>query len=554
MRRSVLLLLGIAVSAVALSAQNIATKDLTDGLANPARWLTYSGDYTGQRFSPLTDINAANAENLAAQWTFQTGVVNAKFEATPLVIDGMLYVTGGAARSAVGGGAGAPASIVQHAWAIDGRTAKQVWHYQRTLPEGLKVCCGLVNRGFAVYGDRLFLVTLDAHFVALDMKTGKEIFDVEMAAIKDGFAGTGAPLIVKDKVIVGIAGGEYANRGFIDAYDPMTGKRLWRFHTIPNPGEPGSETWKGDIWQRGGAPTWLTGTYDPALNLLYWGTGNPNPDWNSEVRPGDNLFADSLVALDPDTGKLKWFFQFTPHDTHDWDANEVPVLADLTISGRARKVVMMANRNGFFYVLDRETGAYILGKPFVNTSWSKELTQDGKPKVIPGHDPTEEGTITCPDWYGGTNFMSPSFDRTRNLFFVTARETCAKFMSRPASITNTLGDRTMGGTVAPHGDPPRGGALRAIDALTGEKKWEIKYADAGWAGVLATAGGVVFSGDNQGMFFAADSKTGQKLFQFQTGAEIFAPPTTFTIDGRQFVVIGSGATLTAFALPKRPTT
>jgi alcohol dehydrogenase (cytochrome c) len=259
------------------------------------------------------------------------------------------------------------------------------------------------------------------------------------------------------------------------------------------------------------------------------------------------------VALDPDTGKLKWFFQFTPHDTHDWDANEVPVLADLTISGRPRKVVMMANRNGFFYVLDRETGAFILGKPFVNTSWARELTQDGKPKVLPGHDPTEEGTVTCPDWYGGTNFMSPSFDRTRNLFFVTARETCARFMSRPATITNVVGDRTMGGTVAPHGDPPRGGALRAIDALTGEKKWEIAYADAGWAGVLATAGGVVFSGDNQGNFFTADSKTGQKLFQYQTGAEIFGPPTTFTIDGRQYVVIPSGATLTAFALPKRPT-
>ncbi|HMD35136.1 MAG TPA: PQQ-dependent dehydrogenase, methanol/ethanol family [Vicinamibacterales bacterium] len=549
-------MLGISVSIAALSAQEIATKDLMDGLANPSRWLTYSGDYTGQRFSPLSEITASNVENLAAQWTFQTGVVNAKFEATPLVIDGILYITGGAARATAG--------IVQHAWAVDGRTAKQLWHYQRTLPDGLKVCCGLVNRGFAVYRDRLFLVTLDAHFVALEMKTGKVIFDVEMAAIKNGFAGTGAPLIVvraagtpggdKPKVIVGIAGGEYANRGFIDAYDPMTGDRLWRFHTIPEPGEPGSETWQGDIWQRGGAPTWLTGTYDPALNLLYWGTGNPNPDWNSEVRPGDNLFADSLLALDPDSGKLKWFFQFTPHDTHDWDANEVPVLADLTISGRPRKVVMMANRNGFFYVLDRETGAFILGKPFVNTSWAKELTQDGKPKVIPGHDPTEEGTVTCPDWYGGTNFMSPSFDRTRNLFFVTARETCAKFMSRPATITSVLGDRTMGGTVTPHGDPPRGGALRAIDAITGEKKWEIRYADAGWAGVLATAGGIVFSGDNQGLFFAADSKTGQKLFQYQTGAEIFGPPTTYAIDGRQFVIIPSGATLTAFALPKRPTT
>jgi alcohol dehydrogenase (cytochrome c) len=540
----------LTIFAAALRAQDVGTKDLLDGLGNPSRWLTYSGDYTGQRFSPLAEITPDNVDRLAAQWTFQTGV-NTKFEATPIVIDGVMYVTGGAATGMAG--------MIQHAWAVDARTAKQIWHYQRTLPEGLKVCCGLVNRGFAVLHDRLFFVTLDAHFVALDRKTGKVIYDVEMAAVKDGFAGTGAPLVVNNKVIVGIAGGEYANRGFIDAYDPMTGDRLWRFYTIPAPGERGSETWHvqggapGDLWQRGGAPTWLSGTYDPTLNLLYWGTGNPNPDWNSEVRPGDNLYADSLLALDPDTGTLKWHFQFTPHDTHDWDANEIPVLADLTVNGRARKVVMMANRNGFFYVLDRATGEFLLARPFVNTTWSTEIDKTGKPIALPGHEPTEAGTVTCPDWYGGTNFMSPSFDPTRGLFFVTARETCARFLSRPASITGVLGDRTMGGTVQMVADPPRAGALRALDAGTGERKWEIRYADAGWAGVLATAGGIVFSGDHDGNFFAANSQTGQKLFQYQTGAQIFGPPTTYAIDGRQFVVIPSGATLTAFALPKRPT-
>ena len=528
----------------ALAAQDITGKDIADGLTNASRWLTYSGDYTGQRFSPLSQITRANADQLAGQWTFQTGV-NTKFEATPLVIDGVLYVTGSAAPGQSG--------IVQHAWAIDGRTAKQIWHYQRTLPEGLKVCCGLVNRGFAVYGNRLFMVTLDAHFVALDMKTGKVIYDIEMAKIQDGFAGTGAPLVVKDKIIVGVAGGEYANRGFIDAYEPMTGDRVWRLYTIPGAGEKGSETWSSDIWQRGGAPTWLSGTYDPALNLVYWGTGNPNPDWDGESRPGDNLYTDSLLAFDPDNGKIKWHFQFTPHDTHDWDANEIPVLADLTVAGRPRKVVMMANRNGFFYVLDRETGKFILGKPFVNTTWAKELAPDGKPNVIPGHDPTPEGTVTCPDWYGGTNFMSPAFDPTQHLFFVTARETCARFIRRP-STTSAVGDRTMGGTVAPFPEIPRAGALRAIDAATGERKWQIPYGDAGWAGVLATAGGVVFSGDHEGNFFAADSTTGRKLFQFQTGAQLFGPPTTYAIDGRQYVVIPSGATLTAFALPKRPTT
>jgi len=527
---------GMAIATVIAHAQDITSKDLLDGLANPSRWLTYSGDYTGQRFSSLTQITAANAEQLAAQWTFQTGVIN-KFEATPIVIDGVLYATG----------------ALNHAWAIDGRTGKQLWHYQRALPEGLKVCCGMVNRGFAVYHDRLFMVTLDAHFVTLAMKTGKVIYDIEMAKPQDGFAGTGAPLVVNDKVLVGIAGGEYANRGFIDAYDPMTGSRIWRLYTIPAEGEPGSSTWSSDMWQRGGAPTWLSGTFDPALNLVYWGTGNPNPDWNGEVRPGDNLYTDSLLAIDPDTGKMKWHFQFTPHDTHDWDANEVPVLADVTIAGRPRKVVMMANRNGFFYVLDRDSGAFILGKPFVNTTWAKELSPDGRPIAIPDHDPTDTGTITCPDWYGGTNFMSPSFDPTRGVLFVTARETCARFMRRPLATSN-VGDRTMGGTVAPVSDPPRAGALRAIDIATGERVWEIRYADAGWAGVLATAGGVVFSGDHEGNFFAADSKSGQKLFQFQTGAQIYGPPTTYTIDGRQYVVIPSGATLTAFALPRRPTT
>jgi len=520
----------------ALHAQDISSKDLLAGLANPTRWLTHSGDYTGQRFSPLTQITAANVEQLAAQWTFQTGVVN-KFETTPIVVDGMLYLTG----------------ALNHAWAVDGRTGKQLWHYQRTLPEGLKVCCGMVNRGFAIYGDRLFMVTLDAHFVALEAKTGKVIYDIEMAKVADGFAGTGAPLIVNDKVIVGVAGGEFANRGFIDAYDPMTGRRIWRFHTIPSPGEKGSDTWRGDAWQRGGGPTWLTGTYDPAANLLYWGTGNPNPDWNGETRPGENLYTDSLLALDPDTGTLKWHFQFTPHDTHDWDANEVPVLADLTVNGRPRKVVMMANRNGFFYVLDRLTGEFLLGKPFVHTTWAKEIGSDGKPLVLPDQEPTETGTVTCPDLYGGTNFMSPSYDAARGLFFVTARETCMRFIARP-SATQNVGDRTMGGTVQLVTEPKRAGALRAIDPLTGERKWQILYDDAGWAGVLATAGGVVFSGDHQGNFFAADSKTGQKLFQFQTGAQIFAPPTSYAIDGRQYVVIPSGSTLTAFSLPAKPKT
>src|SRR5262245_32458400 len=302
---------------IALAAQSISNKDLLDGLANPARWLTYSGDYSGRRHSPLTQITAANASQLAAQWTFQTGVPTRQFEATPIVIDGVLYVTG----------------AQNHAWALDGRTGRQIWHYERKLPQGVRACCGMVNRGFAVFGDRLFMATLDAHLIALDVKSGAVVWDIEMADFKEGYASTVAPLIVKDKVIVGIAGGEFAVRGFLDAYDIKTGARAWRFWTVPGPGEPGSDTWTADSWERGGAPTWLTGTYDPQLDTIYWGTGNPNPDFHGDSRPGDNLYSGSLLALDADSGRLKWHFQFSPHDTHDWDSNHVPVLADLTIDG-----------------------------------------------------------------------------------------------------------------------------------------------------------------------------------------------------------------------------
>jgi alcohol dehydrogenase (cytochrome c) len=512
--------------------QQITGDDIMHGMKNPARWLLYSGDYTGQRHSPLIEITPGNVASLRPEWTFQTGVVG-KFEATPIVIDGILYATG----------------PLNHAWAIDGATGKQIWHYQRQLPEGLKVCCGLVNRGFAVLGDRLYMATLDAHLVALSMKDGSVVWDVEIADFHQGYAATAAPLVVKGRLIVGIAGGEYANRGFIDAYNPADGRRVWRFWTVPGPGEPGSDTWPADVLERGGAPTWVTGTYDPELNTLYWGTGNPNPDWDGENRPGDNLYAASLVALDPDTGTLRWHFQFTPHDTHDWDSNQIPVLADVTIDGQPRKVVLQANRNGYLYVLDRTNGKFIGAHAFVNTNWLSGFTPEGRPIVIPGHDPTPEGTVTCPDWYGGTNFNSPSYDAGRGLFYVSARETCARFIQRPTPDAK-VGDRTMGGTVAPVRDPASSGALRAIDPLTGERKWEVKYGGAGWAGVLSTASGVVFSADHDGTFLAVDGTNGKVLYRYQMGAPIYAPPTTYLVNGRQYVAVGSGMTFAAFALPQ----
>ncbi|MCA1586140.1 MAG: PQQ-dependent dehydrogenase, methanol/ethanol family [Acidobacteria bacterium] len=517
-----------------LSAQQIATKDLLEGLTNPSRWLTYSGDYSGRRHSPLKDIDQTNVARLAAQWTFQTGLAGHKFEATPIVIDGMLYVTG----------------PMNHAWAIDGKSGRQMWRYQRRLPPlgDLRVCCGMVNRGFAVHGERLYMTTLDAHLIALDRRTGAVLWDIELAEHTEGYASTGAPLIVNDKVIVGVAGGEFAIRGFLDAYDPHDGNRLWRFWTVPAPGESGAETWPAEVWQRGGGPTWLTGTYDPESNVLYWGTGNPNPDFYGADRKGDNLYTNALVALDADTGKLRWHFQFTPHDEHDWDANHVPVLADLMVEGQPRKVVMVANRNGFLYVLDRTNGRFLRASAFGHQTWAKEIGDDGRPVELPNERPTPEGTLTCPDLFGLTNFMSPSFDPLTGLFYVTVRETCQTYVSARPPEGYKAGDRTMGGTLRPAPER-RFGALRAIDPLSGEQQWEIRHETPAWAGVLTTAAGIVFSGDNEGNFIAADSRTGRELWRYQLGAPLYAPPTTFMIEDRQYVTIAAGSTLTAFALP-----
>jgi alcohol dehydrogenase (cytochrome c) len=520
---------------VPLAAQDITSKDLLDGLANPGRWLTYSGDYSGRRHSPLTQVTPDNVGRLAAQWTFQTGISGHKFETTPLLIDGVLYATG----------------PLNYAWAIDVKTGRQIWRYQRRLPEqsDLRVCCGMVNRGFAVHADRLFMTTLDAHLVALDMKTGRVLFDVEMADNLQGYAATVAPLIVNNKVIVGIAGGEFAIRGFIDAYDPMEGTRLWRFWTVAAPGEPGGDSWPPEVWERGGGPTWQTGTYDPDLNLIYWGTGNPNPDFYGADRTGDNLFTNSLVALDADTGTLKWHYQFTPHDEHDWDANQVPVLADVTYQGQPRKVVMVANRNGFLYVLDRTNGQFLRASPFMHQTWATGIDANGRPIEAPNQRPTPEGTLTCPDLFGGTNFMPPSYDPSTGLFYVTARELCQIYISAAPRPGYQAGDRIMGGSARPA--PDRGyGALRAFDPLTGEQKWEVRHDTPGWGGVLSTAGGVVFGGNAEGFILAANSRTGEERWRYQLGAPLYAAPSTFMVDGRQFVVIAAGSALTAFALPQ----
>ena len=514
----------------------ITSQDHLDGFKNNARWLMYSGDYTGRRHSPITQIAPGNVSRLAAQWAFQADnmVAGRGFEGTPLLIDGVLYVTGNN----------------NTAWAINVRTGEQLWRYRRNLPPGLTYgSANASNRGFAVLGDLLFMGTLDAHLLALDRRTGKLVWDQTVDDFKVGYAITQAPLIVKDKVIIGIAGGDIPTRGFVDAYDPKTGSRIWRFYTIPAAGEPGSETWSdANVLPRGGGATWQTGSYDPELNLLYWGTGNPNPDYFGEDRKGDNLYTTSLIALNPDTGKLQWHYQFTPHDTHDWDSNHVPVLADVTLNGRARKVVMVANRNGFFYTLDRQTGEFLVGKPFTSTSWAREIGKDGKPIVLSLGVATGATPQCVPDYRGGTNFNPPSYDPAAQLFFVMARETCAIYSPKREAMV--AGRSFMSGGMEKLPEPDYS-ALRAIDPKTGAIKWEYKFTQSSLAGVMSTASGLVFAGDQDGYFNAFESRSGKLLWRYRTGSPIHgAAATTYMLDGRQFVLIPSGMTITAFALPE----
>jgi len=528
-----ILLVGAVVAQQAPPPAQVSIQEVAQGLpADGSRWLTFGGNYQNHRHSPLTQITPANVSKLKPLWTFQTATLG-NFETTSLMRDNVLYVTG-------------PQNL---AWAIDARTGRQIWRYRRELPPNLTACCGLVNRGFGVLGDKLFMTTLDAHLIALDMKTGAVAWDAMLEDYKVGHSSTIAPLVVKDKVIVGAAGGEYGIRAFIDAYDAATGKRAWRFYTIPSPGEPGNDTWAGDSWKTGGASVWVTGAYDPDQNLVFYGIGNPGPDYHSDSRKGDNLYSNSLVALDADTGKLKWHYQFTPHDVHDWDATEVPILADLPIGGQTRKVVMFANRNGFYYTLDRTNGKLIVAKPFVVTTWAKEIGADGRPVLIPGHTPDEKGEVTCPDLTGGTNFWQPSFDPSTRTFFVNAREVCMTFIAwKP---TYTPGERFTGGSGqrVRASESPAWGALRAIDPATAALKWEFKFLSPSTSGILTTASGLLFSGDSDGNLLALDSRDGKLLWRYQLGAPLHGTsPTTYMIDGRQHLLVPSGTTLTAWVL------
>ena len=525
MRKLVLFLL----AAAALPAQ-VTYERIVQAQKEPQNWLTYWGDYGALRYRRLDQINTANVGTMRLDWMFQTGQPG-RYQTMPLVVDGVMYIT-------------APGA---NAYALDARSGRQLWHYTYPMPSGAKLCCGTVNRGVAILGDQLFMVTPHAHVISLDRKDGSLIWDSEIAPWQHGYGATLSPLVIKDKVLVGVAGGEFGIRGLIDAYDVKTGKRAWRFWTIPAKGEPGGDTWLADSWKRGGGPTWMTGTYDPELNTTYWGVGNPGPDLYGGARLGDNLYAASLVALDPDTGKLKWYFQFTPHDVHDWDAEETPMLLDIKFRGRDRKVVAQANRNGFFYLLDRATGEFLMAKPFARQTWAKQIDDKGRPVLAPGGVPTPDGNRVCPGLAGSANWMAPSYNPDTGWFYFPVREQCDIYYTMPPSYQE--GKPYWGSVFRGATNEEEWGLLKALDPATGETRWDFRYQHAPWAGTLATSGGLIFAGDEDGYLMAFDAKTGKNLWKIYTGNELASSPMTYSVAGKQYVTLPSGAAILTFALP-----
>jgi alcohol dehydrogenase (cytochrome c) len=514
--------------------------------AEPHNWLTYGGAYNSQRYSALNQITPANVAQLEAQWVLQDQVFGA-WQSNPLVVDGVMYLTE------------RPNDVM----AVDARTGRVYWLYRWTPSPDAKVCCGANNRGLAILGDTLFMGTLDAHLIAIDAKNGRPLWNTAVADVKLAYSITMAPLVVKDKVLVGVGGGEYGIRGFVAAYDAKTGKEAWRFYTIPGPGEPGHDTWDPDDWQYGGAPAWITGSYDPDLNLTYWGIGNPGPDWNPKQRPGDNLYSDSVVALDADNGALKWHFQFTPNDGYDYDSVQVPVLADIDWRGTPTKAMLWANRNGFFYVLDRTTGKFLLGEPFVKVNWTSGLDANGRPIQTP----QPPGMPTFPGNQGGTNWYPPAFSPRTGLFYFSAWDNYGSIYRREDAEYRP-GQSFLGGGPGPHapvpGAPTVGigrrspinnwtdavghGVVMAMDPHTGKPKWKMTQLDVTDAGMLVTASDLLFTGGREGYFHALDARTGELLWKTNLGGQIVMAPVTFEVDGIQYVSVIAGHALTTFAL------
>ncbi len=494
-------------------------------------WLMYGRNYSAWRYSPLDEINAGNVEQIALAWIFQSQV-SGKFQTTPLVRDGVMYVTG-------------PSN---HAWALDLKTGRELWHYSEPVPDDLIVCCGKPNRGFAIHGDRLYKVNMQATLVAIDARTGDVVWEVEAADYRKGYSNTVAPLVVNNLVVTGIAGAEFGTRDFIDAYDAETGQRVWRFWTVPGPGEAGNETWAGDSWERGGASTWITGSYDPDLNLIYWGTGNPGPDLIGSPRLGDNLYSDSMLALDADTGELRWHFQFTPHDVHDWDSVADPVLVDMEVDGEPRKALLHANRNGHFYALDRTSGEFLFARAYTKINWADGIDPNGRPILIPGHEPTDEGTLTCPGMGGGHNWHATSYSPLTGLYYFNSGDGCQIYHGMAHDFVE--GENYLGSAMENVTGEPREGSILAVDPSTGDQRWRFALVSPPSSGLLSTGGGLLFAGTAEGYFVALDADSGRPLWRLQTGGPVRAPAITYRFEGRQYIATAAGTAIFAFALPR----
>ncbi len=499
----------------------------------PGDWPTYHGRLSGNRHSTLDRIDAGNVSELRLDWLFP--IRNAsRLQVTPVVVDGTMYVT-----------------TANQVYALDAATGRQIWHFSRPRTTGLVGdAAGGINRGGAVLGNRVFLATDHAHLIALHRRTGSVLWDVEMADYREHYGATSAPLVVKDLVISGTSGGDEGARGFVAGYRADTGEEVWRFWTVPLPGEPLSETWVGRALEHPCGAAWLTGTYDPEADLLYWTTGNPCPDFNGDERLGDNLYSNSVLALDPDDGALEWHFQYTPHDVHDWDAQQTAMLINAPFDGVERKLLAQASRNGFFYVLDRLTGELLLAEPFVeNLTWASGIGADGRPVLIPEAEPSVDGVEACPAIEGATNWMSSAFSAATGLFYVMALEKCNIYTKSDDWWRE--GESFYGGSTRRVPGEPGKKYLRALDLDTGDIVWEIPQAGPAnsWGGVLSTAGGLVFYGDDSGAFAAADAADGRPLWRFQANQRWKASPMTYMADGQQFLAIAGGADILVFALP-----
>jgi alcohol dehydrogenase (cytochrome c) len=501
-------------------------------VTSEVNWPSYNGDVGGNRYTTLNQITKVNVKHVAPRWTFTVPNASA-LQGTPVVVDGVMYVT-----------------AANQCYALDAGSGRIIWHFERPRTQRLiGNAAGGNNRGVAIAGEKVFMVTDNAHLLALNRTDGSIAWEIEMADWHVNYNATSAPLIVGDMVVSGTAGGEEGVRGFLSAYDQATGKRLWKFWTVPAPGEPGSETWKGRDIAHGGATTWFTGVYDAETDTLFWQTGNPGPDYNGDERGGDNLYSDSIIALEPKTGKLKWYYQTTPHDQWDWDTTETPLVINANWQGQPRKLLVQGNRNGFFYIFDRTNGKLLLAKQFIKElTWASGIGPDGKPVKLPGQAPTEKGSRVCPSQDGATNWYSPSYNPSTGLFYMQTNEKCSIYSLRPAEWE--AGKAFLGGAEKTDAGTKPTRILRALDLQTGNVKWELPQHGAveSWGGTLATSTGLVFFGDDGGAFAAADATTGKLLWSFQTSQNWKASPMAYQFDGKEHIAVAAGTNIMAFGL------